>query len=76
MAERILTGKMMKVPVDELPIKTVVIGDKHGSSIGAGRNPIYKLEHGFFGMGKRERFGTGKSTDRQRIGEPTIRDGS
>lgn len=29
MPERILTEKMVKVPVDKLPVKTIIVGNKH-----------------------------------------------
>lgn len=41
-AEGVIAQEMMEVPVDELPVESVVVGDEHGAARTVFRDPVLK----------------------------------
>src|SRR5450830_688491 len=72
-AEWIVAGEMVKVPVYELPIKAVVIGNEHWPILYFVLEPISKFSHYDFWLVKLKRFFTSESTHFERIRNPRIR---
>src|SRR5208282_2728412 len=75
MPEGVLAEKMMKVPVDELPVKTVVVGDEHGAmhSIDL-HDPVAELGHHGLGIVELERLVAAEPTDLQGLRQPAFGD--
>ena len=72
MPERIIAKEMMKIPIDELPIEPIVIGDEERTPAAVGLDPGIELIHDGFGVGKLERFLAGESADGERLREPFV----
>jgi hypothetical protein len=68
MAERVLAQEMVEVPVDELPIEAVVVGNEHGLAFGDGTNPVGKLLHHRLRVIKRQCLVTRETADLKGLG--------
>lgn len=62
-AEWIFTDEVMKVPVDKLPIESVVVRDKHRTTLTVGSQPFAKLFHHLLRIIECKTLFTCESTD-------------
>src|ERR1700757_3988675 len=74
MAEWIRARKMPEIPINELPIETIIVTDEERAAFGPFFHPSAKTVHYGAGVVKVERLFTCKAADGQRIGHPFIRD--
>ena len=75
-AKGVRAGEVMEIPVNELPIESVVVGDEHGATDGMLRQPSLELAHDGLGIGKRQRLLASKATDCERAGNPAFGNGA
>ena len=52
--EGVAPGKVMEVPIDELPIESVVVGDKHHAALAVQFEPVGECRHDGLGFVKLE----------------------
>src|SRR5262245_27178542 len=73
-AERIIAGKVVKVPVDELPIESVVVGNEHHAPLAVRRKPFLKVVHYIYILCVTEgqAFFSGESADCERVRDELI----
>src|SRR4051812_9808761 len=72
MAEWVLAGKMMEIPVDELPIEPVVVGDEHRARKHVCLQPAAKISDYFFGSVKPQHFVPCEAADGKRFRNPLL----
>ncbi len=75
MAKRIIVREMMKIPIDELPIEAIVVGDEERTPIAVVGDPGREVLHNGFRIVKRKRVLARKSADGECFGYPLFGDG-
>ena len=60
--ERVLSNKVVEVPVDKLPIESVVVGNEHVATITIGFEPVLEFLHNDFGFFERHALFAREST--------------
>ena len=73
MAERVLAEEMVEVPVDELPIETVVVGDEDGRHR-IDLDPVVELLHHGLGIVELERLVAVNPLNCKASGKPAVGD--
>ena len=63
---------MVEIPIDKLPIESVVIGNEKGPSVAVGIDPYGKPTHDRLRVVKPERFFACEPADSQGFGNPVI----
>lgn len=74
-AEGVSFEEVMEVPVDELPIETVVVGDEDRMSLGNCRNPGLEFGHDRFRIVELQGLLARETADSEGFGDPFVRDG-
>src|SRR5215831_21171759 len=74
-AERIATGEPPEVPVDELPIETVVVAHEQCAALAMLGNPAAEVRHHGFGIVEGKRLFARERADRERLGYPLLGNG-
>ena len=73
--EGILTDEVVEVPVDELPVEAVVVGNEVGTPFAVGGNPGGEPLHHGFGVVELERCFAAEAADGKRLRNPLLGDG-
>ena len=74
-SERIFSQEMMEVPVHELPVEAVVVGNEESAPSGMLFEPLPEVRHDLGGIVEPEGFLTGESADREGFRDEAIRNG-
>src|SRR5207344_3091214 len=73
--ERIFTGEVVEVPIDELPVEAVVVGDENERLLAKAFEPGCKSMHHLSRVVERRDLLAGEAADVERFGDPEPRDG-
>ena len=74
MPEGVLVEEVVEVPVDELPVETVVVGNEHRTTAADLGDPVGELLHNRLRIVEPERFFPCEAAHLERLGNPFVRD--
>src|SRR4051794_18117644 len=66
-SERIASDEMMEVPVDELPVEAVVVGNEDRSVANVLGEPVFEVRHDFARLVEGQRLLAAEATDFQGV---------
>lgn len=65
--EGVFTDEVVEVPVDELPIESIIVRDEHDTPLAVGRQPFVELFHDAFRVVEFEALVSCESADSERV---------